>query len=126
MNSTTQSLIERNIDRIDADLTGFLYDVSLSLMYSDFEDLYMTLYAAGLEVDAAMENVLHKHIEHATYWFYTNKLPDQSLISWIKATFHIRLPFSAYEIEDYIIQHAQDWKEYVNIDPRKRTIEGVW
>ena len=39
MNSIAQSVIEKNIDLIDADLGQFIYTISLDLMQSDFEDI---------------------------------------------------------------------------------------
>ena len=129
MNSIAQSVIEKNIDLIDADLGQFIYTISLDLMQSDFEDILTIFEDAGLDVLNGRKDALHLHISHAAYWFKNNKLPKMTVHSWIADSFYHFVGFTIDEIEDYIIDQRNAFKEYILITPatsdKRATVEVV-
>ena len=115
--------IERNIELIDYDLTGFFINAYTDAINSkDLIGIIVTLNKANINSHNARNNAMHYIL---TRHFEDYQGHSTTVINFIRQNLINYFGFSLQEIEDYIIANRQEFEsEYIHID--QEAISGNW
>ena len=112
MNNRVKKAIEINVELLDTNLPEFIERMDLILNPEDFVDLIVTLESASISTSEIRYNILHRHIEYETAYFYSRDMLTQPLRDWMNTELS-KVGFNDDEVLKYIIDHKDDFKNVI-------------
>lgn len=105
--------IENHIDEIDNDLTQFFVNAGDSLIEEALGDIIDILESVGIETTNARLNALHQNLDYIFESFDYYGFRRQHLKTWVTEHLASSQCFDYPRVEDYILDHAQEWIQWV-------------